>query len=520
MRCRVSGSVRGIAKVRHASVAILEMSSRSVIRVMILAIMAVSGAMMVAPAAEAQTPPQVQITNVDASAWPTVQATVTVLDERGQPMTGLASEAFGATVAGSGVPMVGFNTASDPGLGMAVVLVFDVSGSMAGAPLAEAQVAGAALLQHLGQDDVVAVVSFADGVSVAQGFTTDLAAAQAAIQGLQAGGNTALYGAVQQAIELSQTAPVTRRAVVLLSDGYDFGGLSAVDAQTSLATAANAGTLIFGIGLGSEIDQGYLSALASAGRGQLQIAPQPEALTGLYQAAAAVLRQQYVLTLDAGSLLLRDSAPNLRVEVAAGGATGASEAVFGTPETALAAIEAEQPAVAPPPVPAIAPVVESSGGGGIPSYLPVIVGLVFVGAGVIFLFSRRLVPVGVPAEISRPIARGYAVPDYPNIPRAVDVGPQRAWLEGPGGIHASLGEDPVTIGFGRDCSLELPNGSDQHHERARIWRRDGRYMLHNLSRIGNLTVGGRPATWVILEDGDEIAIGPTRLIFRDASGAD
>ena len=40
-------------------------------------------------------------------------------------------------------------------------------------------------------------------------------------------------------------------------------------------------------------------------------------------------------------------------------------------------------------------------------------------------------------------------------------------------------------------------------------------MLHNVSRMGTVTVGGRPAIWVVLEDGDEIQLGNCRLVFRE-----
>jgi hypothetical protein len=40
-------------------------------------------------------------------------------------------------------------------------------------------------------------------------------------------------------------------------------------------------------------------------------------------------------------------------------------------------------------------------------------------------------------------------------------------------------------------------------------------MLHNLSRMGTVLVAGKPASWAILEDGDEVQIGPVRLLFRD-----
>jgi hypothetical protein len=64
-------------------------------------------------------------------------------------------------------------------------------------------------------------------------------------------------------------------------------------------------------------------------------------------------------------------------------------------------------------------------------------------------------------------------------------------------------------------SERILNGFGGRHERARIWRRDGRYMPHNLSRLGSVMVAGKAAVWVILEDGDDIVLGPQKIVFRD-----
>jgi hypothetical protein len=42
-------------------------------------------------------------------------------------------------------------------------------------------------------------------------------------------------------------------------------------------------------------------------------------------------------------------------------------------------------------------------------------------------------------------------------------------------------------------------------------------MLHNLSRMGVVLVGGKPVTWAVLEDGDEVQVGDARLLFRERS---
>jgi len=45
-------------------------------------------------------------------------------------------------------------------------------------------------------------------------------------------------------------------------------------------------------------------------------------------------------------------------------------------------------------------------------------------------------------------------------------------------------------------------------------------MLHNLSRVGGVMVAGKGAVWVLFEDGDDIVLGPQKIVFRDPSAND
>jgi hypothetical protein len=78
--------------------------------------------------AGAQEPP-LQIQSAAAGNWPSLEVTLTAFDQNGQPYAGLAGEDFSASVNGEPVPISSLRTTNDPGLGVAVVLAFDVSGS-------------------------------------------------------------------------------------------------------------------------------------------------------------------------------------------------------------------------------------------------------------------------------------------------------------------------------------------------------------------------------------------------------
>ena len=461
-----------------------------------------------------------QVTSVSAERWPALEVTATVLDGSGQPVTGLTPDAFAGSIDGVPVPVQALQTTSDPGVGIAVVLTFDVSGSMQGAPLENARSAGRALVSQLGPTDQAAVIAFSDQPVVVQPFTQDKAVLNGAIDGLIAGGNTSLYAAVQDSVRLAEGAPLSRRAVVLLSDGLDFGGL-AVDPQAALGSVEAGSAVFMSIGLGNAIDQEYLTRLADAGRGQFRLAPTPEALTSLYQETAQVLRQQYVLTFDASSVAPAQAhGKTVQVRATVGDAVLTGEATLSLPPALLAT---PVPTAAPTPAPR-APETQpaaESGNSALPYVLLGLAGAAVIAAGAVFVWLRRnpasddAASAGLERLKVERLELETTPLAYPAIPRAA-AGDSGAWLETPD-RQVPLGEDPVTIGFTSDCMVMLMNGAGSRTERVRIWLRDGSYMLHNLSRTGSVSIAGRPVTWAVLEDGDEIRMGGSTLVFRAAA---
>jgi VWFA-related protein len=486
------------------------------------------------PPALAQETVQVRIDSIDTTAHPRVRATMTVLDAGGRPIADLPATAFSAEVDGQEVPVTNVVTALDASVPAAVVLTFDGSGSMQGAAINQAREAGKALVSQLGPNDQVAVVRFAETVQLIQGFTNDRGALTGAIDSIQASGDTALYDGVVAAVDTAQGG-AQRRAVVLLSDGLDFGGVSQNDRAASLSRAQSAGVPFFVVGLGDSIDQPYLQELANVTRGQLFLAPSPASLQGLYETIGAALRSQYLVDLDTSEI--DPSTPRtLQVRVSDGARTGVAQTSLDL--TAFATSPTAGPTVPPSASPPIAtvpptPIIEEPAGGG--SLLLVALGLAGAAvaaiggtaAGAFWLSRRRRTATAEPEVIREPAGPDQSQPAVTmNDPVFVGSGPlglpseADAWLEvlAPEPIgRFPLGDDPITVGFTGDCTICLPNGGGQEGARVRVWRREGRYMLHNLSRLGRVTIAGKPATWAVLEDGDEILVGSYRVLFRDSS---
>jgi hypothetical protein len=148
--------------------------------------------------------------------------------------------------------------------------------------------------------------------------------------------------------------------------------------------------------------------------------------------------------------------------------------------------------------------------------------ILVAGGGAALLAQRRrraAAAAGTQAPLRRPAGRDPAAPVYAGTGPLGDPRKAEAWLEVEEGEIVNrfpLSEDPVTVGFGGDCTIRLPEGTGPLSTRARVWKREGRYMLHNLSRLGGVVVAGKPATWAILEDGDVIEMGSAKLTFRTA----
>ncbi|HRF95556.1 MAG TPA: VWA domain-containing protein, partial [Aggregatilineales bacterium] len=152
-----------------------------------------------------------------------------------------------------------------------------------------------AFINSLGDSDSVAIVTFADKVTLAQDYTTDKAQLIAVIDGLQTGGRTALYSAGVLGVETVVNAPSNRRVVVLLSDGSEYGGASTNAREEALALARQKGASFYTIGLGYGADRTYLEGT----NGAFFESPEADQLVGIYTTIAENLRSEYIITVEA-----------------------------------------------------------------------------------------------------------------------------------------------------------------------------------------------------------------------------
>lgn len=192
-----------------------------------------------------------------------------------------------------------------------VVLAIDTSGSMADGGLAAAQEAARAFVAQLPPTARFAVVGFGAEPTVAVPLSSDREAVAAGIEGLVAGGETALYDAALAAAALADSSD-SRSAVVVLSDGGDT--VSAATLQRSSAAIAETFDLVHAIALSTtEADASVLSSLV--GGGAVASAQDPAALTELYRDIASEIASQTALRWE--TTLEEDRAVTIEVAVGA-----------------------------------------------------------------------------------------------------------------------------------------------------------------------------------------------------------
>jgi uncharacterized protein YegL len=159
-----------------------------------------------------------------------------------------------------------------------IMLVLDTSGSMKGAKIGNAKTSADSFIDLLKSDATnrFGVVSFSKDAKLLSGLTQDDKSVKNAVNNLQLGGSTCVKcGLAAAGQELSTSGrPEAKKIMILLTDGKaNAGGVSggkdaaekaAVDVTTSSATQ---GLTLYTIGVGNDVNPGFLQQLASETQG-------------------------------------------------------------------------------------------------------------------------------------------------------------------------------------------------------------------------------------------------------------
>ena len=183
---------------------------------------------------------------------------------------------------------------------VSIVLALDASGSMV---KKEAEVVASAreFISKLRPDDQLALMLFADRPMFAQDFSKNHQYFIKALDDYRAKGGTALYDGLAESLMRLKRVEARRRVVVVMTDGRDEdnpgtgpGSVNRLEDVEKLVVET--GALVFGIGLGTKVDQRPLLRLAELSGGQAFFPADVTELPGEYRRVIDDLRRRYVVS--------------------------------------------------------------------------------------------------------------------------------------------------------------------------------------------------------------------------------
>lgn len=159
------------------------------------------------------------------------------------------------------------NAFGAPRLARDLIVLLDISGSMQGAPLAQAQAVTEALVQSLGDEDRLELIAFASRPQpwkkrAERATAANKAAAVQWLRGLQAGGGTEMHEAILAA--LAATRDGVQRQVVVVTDGL-IGFEQEIVAAIKNGLPAHSRVHV--VGVGSATNRTLTRGASRAGRG-------------------------------------------------------------------------------------------------------------------------------------------------------------------------------------------------------------------------------------------------------------
>lgn len=208
----------------------------------------------------------------------------------GEPVRGLTADDFEVLDGGRRVALELVPTDSVP---ISAILVLDTSLSVARGRLDQLREAGTAFVRALAPRDEAMLLTFSNAVHLGCTAGEDRAALERALAQTRAGGRTALFDALFSGLLMAPSLP-GRPVLIVFSDGVDT--VSWTGAADSLALARQASTLVYAVGVASDLLQEVVNAtggraLSESGRG----------LGNAFLRVLDDLRHRYLLRFDAGA---------------------------------------------------------------------------------------------------------------------------------------------------------------------------------------------------------------------------
>ena len=179
-----------------------------------------------------------------------------------------------------------------------LVIVLDRSGSMAGKKLNDARQAAIRLLDHLGPDDRMALVTYSNGVQTQSSLLAmneeNRHRLVSAVGQVRADGGTNLGAGLGRGIDMLMHTPGDgrQRKVILISDGLANQGVTAPEALGRMASAAVENRFsISTVGVGLDFNEMLMTAIADQGAGHYHFLEDPQVFAQVFETELQTTRQ-------------------------------------------------------------------------------------------------------------------------------------------------------------------------------------------------------------------------------------
>jgi Ca-activated chloride channel homolog len=205
-----------------------------------------------------------------------------------------------------------------------ITVVVDVSGSMSGDKMDQAQRALQQLLGTLADDDRIRLIAFSSAVrpwreTWTRATRSEVDAARRWVDDLRADGGTNIYDALD--VAFSETSPEDRLPIVIfMTDGLPTNGETRPDRIAAMAESDRGRARVFAFGVGFDVNTYLLDQLSEAARGATQYVRPGEDVEQAVSTLAAKVRHPVLtdLALDVGSMDVSEIYPRELPDLFAG----------------------------------------------------------------------------------------------------------------------------------------------------------------------------------------------------------
>lgn len=234
---------------------------------------------------------EVNITKIDISAYPKIQATVSF----GEQGNGEEIDEKALELTDTGILLKNFDVKKVKYKGSNIILCVDCSPSMESA-FETVKTACLQFTQKIGRNEQISLVAFDSGIVADYAFEKDAKVLESQIRGLYMRSGTNIHNALLTSLNKLSLDEGENNIIILISDGGNNNPVSPEEMDYLSKLIQDTGTSVFTIGLGDEVDGNYLSEVASRGNGKFIFSPAAGQLEAFYDFLHNQIQNQYIIS--------------------------------------------------------------------------------------------------------------------------------------------------------------------------------------------------------------------------------